>query len=59
MRNVEQMPIWYYNHTSMKSIYQSINEHIEDGWRVHTCLERYSDVIIIYERDLADLELRG
>lgn len=59
MRNVEQMPIWYYNHTSTKSIYKSINEHIEDGWRVHTCLERGADVIIIYERDLAGSELGG
>lgn len=59
MRNVKQEAVWYRNYEEMEHIYKSIIRHIENGWRVHTCLERYSDVIIVYEKDLADSELRG
>lgn len=52
MKTKEQVARWYFNYTDIREIYNSINEYIENGWRVHTCLERHCDVIIIYERDL-------
>ena len=52
MKTKEQIAKLYFNHIDIRKMCEDINEHIEKGWMVHTCLERYSDVIIIYERDL-------
>ena len=29
----------------------SMNEWIDDGWRVHTCLNKSSDVLVVYEKE--------
>lgn len=52
MNNVEQKVIWYFNYEDIKNIYESMKAWIEDGWRVHTCLERSSDVLVIYEKNI-------
>lgn len=49
MNNVRQKVVWYRNYESMIVIAEDMQKRIEDGWRVHTCLERSSDVLVVYE----------
>ena len=41
---------WYSNHTDIYKIYKDIEKRIESGWGVHTCLNRSSHVLVIYEK---------
>ena len=52
MNDVKQEVVWYKNYESAMTIFEKIHKRIEDGWRIHACLERDCDVIIIYEKDL-------
>ena len=52
MKHVEQKPVWYPNYTEVQEICFDMEKHIADGWRVHTCLESSSRVIVVYEREL-------
>ena len=38
------------NHIQTSDIASNMNWHIEEGWRVHTCLERGAEVIVVYEK---------
>jgi len=49
MSKVKQEVIWYRNYESMAVILQDMRERIEDGWRVHTCLNKSSDILVVYE----------
>lgn len=59
MKHVEQEVILYQNYEEPRRICSYMNNRIANGWRVHTCLERQCYVLVVYERDLADSELRG
>lgn len=60
MKHVEQHAEWYRNYEDVWDIYNDINDRIANGWRVHTAIKVEGEhTIIIYERDLADSELRG
>lgn len=49
---------WYRaGYEDIRDIYVDMQKYIDSGWRVHTCLERKCDVIVIYEKELD--ELRG
>jgi hypothetical protein len=50
---IKQEVEWYFNYTNISYIYEDMKKWIEDGWRVHTCLNRSSDVLVIYEKDIA------
>lgn len=52
MNNVKQEVVWYRNYESIMIIYEDMQRHIEDGWRVHTCLNKSSDVLVVYERNI-------
>ena len=52
MNNVKQEVVWYRNYESIMIIYEDMQIHIEDGWRVHTCLNKSSDVLVVYERNI-------
>lgn len=45
-----QEVMWYNNYQPISDIYEDMKEWIKDGWRVHTCLNKSSDVLVIYER---------
>ena len=48
----EQKVIWYPNYWEAKDIQKCMQDWIEDGWRIHTCLNKSSDVLVIYEREV-------
>lgn len=50
MNNVKQEVVWYYNYVDARHIYESMQKRIDDGWRVHTCLNKSSDVLVVYEK---------
>ena len=50
MNNMKQKVVWYFNYIDTREIYIDIESWLEDGWRVHTCLERSGDVLVIYEK---------
>jgi hypothetical protein len=52
MSKVKQEVIWYRNYESIATILQDMRERIEDGWRVHACLNKSSDVLVVYEVNL-------
>jgi hypothetical protein len=52
MNNVRQEVVWYFNCTDTSRIYESIKSWLADDWRVHTCLERQGDVLVIYEKEV-------
>lgn len=54
MNNIKQEVIWYKNYEGADVIYRSMNQWIADGWRVHTCLNKSSDVIVVYEKEELD-----
>lgn len=52
MNNIKQEVAWYRNYESIMIIYEDMQRRIEDGWRVHTCLNKSSDVLVVYERNI-------
>ena len=50
MNKVKQEVVWYRNFAKMEFIVQDIRDRIKNGWRVHTCLDRSCDVLIVYEK---------
>jgi hypothetical protein len=52
MSNVTQVVEWYRNFEDIAEIYEDMRSRIGNGWRVHTCLERRSDVLVIYEKSI-------
>lgn len=52
MVNVKQEVVWYRNYESIITIAEDMQKRIKDGWRVHTCLERRSDVLVVYETNI-------
>lgn len=52
MKHVEQKVIWYRNYELVEDICDDMNTWIANGWRVHTCLNKISDVLVVYEKDL-------
>lgn len=59
MKHIEQKAECYACYKDVGDIYRDINRYISDGWRVHTAIKKKGHIIVIYERDLADSELRG
>lgn len=56
--DTKQKVEWYRaGYEDIRDIYVDMQKYIDSGWRVHTCLERKCDVIVIYEKELD--ELRG
>ena len=51
MNNVIQEVEWYKNYVEIKVIFEDMLERIENGWRVHTCLNKSSDILVVYERN--------
>lgn len=51
MNNVIQEVEWYKNYVKIEVIFEDMLERIENGWRVHTCLNKSSDILVIYERN--------
>lgn len=49
MSKVKQEVIWYRNYESIVVILEDMRERIKDGWRVHTCLNKSSDILVVYE----------
>ena len=49
---IKQEVVWYFNYTHMSNIYECMKMRIEAGWRVHTCLERQCDILVIYEKEI-------
>lgn len=49
MSNMRQEVIWYRNYDQMAFILQDMRDRIESGWRIHTCLERDCDILVVYE----------
>lgn len=58
MNNIKQEVVWYRNYEDITIIYRDMKKLIEDGYRVHTCLERNCDVLIVYDKVQSD-EDRG
>lgn len=52
MNNTRQEVVWYENYESIYIIFRDVQQRIEDGWRVHTFLERQCDVLVIYEKSI-------
>lgn len=52
MKEVVQAAMLYENYRSMSFIHENIKRWLEDGWRVHTFLERNCEVLVIYEKKL-------
>ena len=52
MNNTKQEVVWYKNYENIIIIFEDMQRHIEDGWRVHTCLNKSSDVFVVYERNI-------
>ena len=50
MNNVKQEVVWYPNYTNMEFIQESMERWIKEGWRVHTCLNKSSDILVVYEK---------
>lgn len=57
MNNVKQEVVWYRNYESTTDIFYDMQKYIEDGWRVHTCLNRSADVLVVYEKQQLKLQL--
>lgn len=56
--DTKQKVEWYRaGYEGIRDIYVDMQRYIDNGWRVHTCLERNYDVIVVYEKELD--ELRG
>lgn len=51
MGNIEQKVVWYRNYESIPEIREHMESCIANGWRVHTCLEKGYDVLVVYERE--------
>lgn len=47
----EQKVVPYYNWESLRTIQENMDEQIKSGWRVHTCLNKNSDILVVYERE--------
>lgn len=54
MVNVRQEVVWYRNYERIVVIQEDMQRRIEDGWRVHTCLNKSSDILVVYEKQLKD-----
>ncbi len=52
MNNIIQEVVWYFNYVGARDIYESMQERIDNGWRVHTCLNKSSDVLVVYEKNI-------
>lgn len=52
MNNVKQEVVWYRNYESIVVILEDMQKRIEGGWRIHTCLERSSSVLVVYETNI-------
>lgn len=50
MNNVRQEVVWYPNYTNIEFIQESMERMIKEGWRVHTCLNKSSDILVVYEK---------
>lgn len=51
MNNIKQKVVWYRNYEGMNIIFEDMQRQIENGWRVHTCLNKSSDILVIYEKE--------
>lgn len=52
MKNIVQMAVIYGNNKiPFHYVSESINRYISDGWRVHTCIERGKEILVIYEKE--------
>lgn len=49
--DVIQEVVWFQNWENITAIVDDMNKHIEKGWRVHTCLEKCAEVIVVYEKN--------
>ena len=54
MTDVRQEVVWYKNYERIAVIQEDMHKHIEDGWLVHTCLNKSSDILVVYEKQLKD-----
>ena len=50
MNNVKQEVMLYSNYVNIDFIKESMERMIKQGWRVHTCLNKSSDVLVVYEK---------
>lgn len=48
----EQKVVHYFLWESAIDIKKDMNKHCEFGWRVHTCLNKDSDILVVYEREV-------
>ena len=48
---MQQEVVSFPNYAETKDIVRNMRAFIEEGWRVHTCLERGSEVIVVYEKE--------
>lgn len=48
----EQKVVHYFRWDSISDIKKDMNKHGESGWRVHTCLNKDSDILVVYEREV-------
>lgn len=51
----EQEVVRYYSYTPTGEIQKFMMKKIKDGWRVKVCLERESEVLVVYERMVGDV----
>ena len=51
MKHIKQEVVWYPNYRPIKDICQDMQMWIDDGWRVHTCLNKSSEVLVVYEKE--------
>lgn len=51
MSNVKQEVVWYRNYEDIRTIQDGMEKRIENGWRVHTCLNKSSNILVIYEKE--------
>jgi hypothetical protein len=49
MKNIKQEVVWYRNYESIVVIKEDMERRIAQGWRVHTCLNKSSDILVVYE----------
>lgn len=52
MNNIMQEVVWYFNYVDARYIYEGMQERIDNGWRVHTCLNKSGDVLVVYEKNI-------
>ena len=49
---LKQKVVLYENFLSAHAIYENINVHLKDNWKIHACINKNDNIIVVYEKEL-------